>query len=518
MFKGKSYRIIFFLLIIIVSAGCLKSKKPGIPQPVRRIISLSGINNVEFLSAIVRYKKPEDSLRLKSLYYLISNMGSHYAITYKIQDSTGKTYTFSLQNYPDYPTLLRHFHLLEESHGRLKVEHDTIILDIYSIKSSLLTTTVDTAFDSWQNPCFRGTRYSFEDFCNYILPYRVANEKAEPFRHFLRDRYHDKIFHLLKKDSTDIISLISKIHIVVTNDIRFNRRLEMHFNYPSIAEISENHLGNYRDIAIYEVKTFRSFGIASTMDYCPYFADTSGGFFWPVVKIDSGRFIPIYYPNVSADRISVSGKVPKIFRRVYTDDSSSLFRIKEVTEHTPEFIGQFNYQDVTDEYIPTANVAVTFSDTAKFAYLSVFNNGSWHPVHWSLSKNKRKVLFTKMGLNIIYLPTIVKKDTIKASGIPFLLTYNGKVKILSGKTTSPVNVVLSQTNPHNRLEPETMYSLYKWENGDWDFVKSIKSNFKNRLVAQLYPDELYILRKQVNTYLLNNERPFILIDRHIMFY
>ena len=518
MFEGRTYRTLLFILIIAVSTGCLKSKKPGIPEPVRKIISLSGINNDEFLAAIVHYKKPADSLKLKALYYLISNMGSHYEITYKIQDSTGKTYTFPLQNYPDYPTLIRHLRLLEESRGKLKVEHDTIILDIYSRKSSLLTTTVDTAFESWQNPSYKGAHYSFKDFCNYILPYRVANEKAEPFRHFLRGRYHDKIFHLLKKDSTDIISLISKIHIVVTNEIRFDRRMEMHFNYPSIDEISEDRVGNYRDIAIYEVKTFRSFGIPSTMDYCPYFADTSGGYFWPVVKIDSGRFIPIYYPNVSAENLLAFGKVPKIFRRIYTDDSSSLFRIKEVTEHTPAFIGQFNYKDVTDEYIPTANVPVTFSDTAKFSYLSVFNNGSWHPVHWSLSKNKRHVLFTKMGLNIIYLPTIVQKDTIKAAGFPFLLTSNGKVKILSGKTTPPVNVVLSKTNPHNRLEAETIYSLYKWENGDWDFVKLIKSNFKNRLIAQLYPYELYILRKQGNTNLLNNERPFILIDKHIRFY
>jgi len=518
MLNSKTHRILLFILIIVVSTGCLKSKKPGIPKPVRKIISLSGINNVEFLAAIVRYKKPEDSLKLKALYYLISNMGSHYKITYKIQDSTGKTYTFPLQNYPDYPTLLLHFRLLEESRGRLTVEHDTIIMDINSIKSSLLTTTVDTAFESWQNHCYKGTHYSFEDFCNYILPYRVANEKAEPYRHFLRDRYHDKIFHLLKKDSSDIISLISKIHMVVTNDIRFDRRREMHFNYPSIDEISDDHVGNYRDIAIYEAKTFRSFGIASTIDYCPYFADTSGGYFWPVVKIDSGRFIPIYDPNVSSESLSVSGKIPKIFRREYTDDSSSLFRIKEMSENTPAFIGQFNYKDVTDEYIPSANVSVTFSDTAKFAYLSVFNNGSWHPVHWSLSENKHNVLFTKMGLNIIYLPTIVQKDTIKAAGLPFLLTSYGRVKVLSGGKGTPVNALLSQTNPHNRIEPETIYSLFKWKNNRWGFVKSIKSNFKNRLIAQLNSNELYILRKQGATNLINDDRPFILIDGHIRFY
>ena len=518
MLKGKTYRIFLFLLIIVVNTGCLKSKKPGIPEPVRKIISLSGINNVEFLASIVRYKKPADSLKLKALYYLISNMGSHYEITYQIQDSTGNTYTLPLQDYPDYTTLLRHLRLLEETRGKLTVEHDTIIMDIYSIKSSLLTTTVDTAFESWQNTYYKGARYSFEDFFNYILPYRVANEKAEPFRHFLRDRYNEKIFHLLKKDSTDILSLISKIHLVVTNDIRFDRREKMHFNYPSINEISKDHMGNYRDIAIYEVKTFRSFGIASTMDYCPYFADTSGGYFWPVVKIDSSRFIPIYYPNVSIKSLSVSGKVPKIFRRIYTDDSSSLFSIKKVTEHTPAFIGQFNYKDVTDEYIPTADVSVTFSDTAKFTYLSVFNNGSWHPVQWSLSGNKRYSLFTKMGLNIIYLPTIVQKDTIKAAGLPFLLTSYGKVKVLSGKTAQPINVVLSQTNPHKRLEPEAVYSLYKWKNGSWDFVKSIKSNFNKILITQLYPDELYILRKQGSTNLLNDDRPFILIEKHIRYY
>jgi len=334
VFKKKPYYLFLLLLMVLISDGCLKSKKTGIPKAVRKVINLADIHKVEFLNAMVSYEAPEDSLKLKTLYYLIANMGSHYEITYKITDSTGKVYSFPFNDYPDYQTLRKHLRLLKEKKGSLNVEHDTILLDIKTINSKLLTSNIDTAFISWTNPIYKQNIYSFNNFCQYILPYRVANEKAEPFREFLKTRYSNKIFSILHPSQINLVSLIGRLHQLVMSDIKYDKRYELHYNYPTLDEITTTHRGNYRDVTIYEVKAFRSFGIASTMDYSPYFADTSGSYFWPVVMVSDQQFIPVFYPGISTDNLTTPGKLSKVYRQKYTDDTTSLFRIKKMESYS----------------------------------------------------------------------------------------------------------------------------------------------------------------------------------------
>ncbi len=509
----------FLLLITLINVGCLKSKKTGIPKPIRRVINLSGIHKVAFLNTMVSYEAPGDSLKLKALYYLIANMGSHYEITYKITDSTGKVYSFPINDYPNYHTLKKHLRLLKEKRGHLKVEHDTILLDIKSVSSQLLTSNIDTAIDSWENSIYNQNIYSFNNFCQYILPYRVANEKAEPFRKFLRTRYGVKIFSILHHSHVNLVSLISRIHQLVVNDISYDKRYELHYNFPTLDEITTAHRGNFRDLTIYEVKAFRSFGIASTMDYSPYFADTSGGYFWPVVLVSPQQFIPVFYPGISSDNLTAPGKLSKVYRRKYTDDSSSLFRIKKMSEHTPAFLGQFNYDDVTDEYVPTANITVALTDTARYAYLAVFNNGSWQPVQWSQSKKQRQTHFSKMGVNILYLPMIIRKEKTLPAGLPFLLQKDGKVKVLTGQTTIPKkSLTLTRSTPHHLLQPHQIYFLYQWENNQWKTIRRFDSGYRGTVSAMLKPFTLYILSKEKSAKWFDDERPFIVKSNRVIFY
>ncbi len=519
VYKIKPYYLLLLLTMLLVSVGCLKSNKPGIPEPVRRVINQAELHKVAFLNAMVSYDNPEDSLKLKALYYLIANMGSHYEITYKISDSTGKRYTIPIADYPDYQTLKKHLRLLKEKDSSLKVMHDTILLDIKTVSSQLLTTNTDTAFKSWANPLYNQNIYSFNDFCQYILPYRVANEKAEPFRHFFRSRYSDKIFNLLHPSQVNPVSLTSRIHQLVVNDVHFDKRYEIHYNYPDLNEIASAHKGNYRDIALYEVKAFRSFGIASTMDYTPYFADSSGGYFWPAVMVSGQHFIPVLYPGFSTDYLTKPGKISKVYRRIYSDDTTSLFRIKKMSEHTPAFLGQFNYDDVTDEYVPTANINVTLTDTARYAYLAVFNGGSWHPVQWSNSQNQLQTHFSKMGVDILYLPMIVRNERTLPAGQPFLLEKDGTVKVLDGQTNKPAKKhILSLISPHQFLQPNQTYFLYQWNNSQWQKIKSAHSGNKGTLNTSLKPYTLYLISQENSAKWFDDERPFIVKNSTIHFY
>ncbi len=519
MLRNKIYNLLLVGLILWLGSSCLKSKAPGIPKPVRKIIDLSGINRTQFLEALVKYENKDDSAKRKALFYLIANMGSHYEISYRLTDSNGKVYTFPLKDYPDYHTLIKHFRLTEEKHGKLILQPDTIILDIHSVTAPLLTTTIDSAFYCREHPFFNDYAYSYNDFYEYILPYRVANEKPEPFRHFFREKYCTGLFSILPGNQTDLITLISNIHRMVSNDIKFDKRFEKHFNYPTLSEISETGFGNYRDLAIYEVKAFRSFGIASTMDYSPYFADSAGGLFWPVVKIDDNSFIPVFRSNVPSDRFIAPGRIPKVFRREYKDDSTTLFRIKKISEHTPAFLGQFNYKDVTEEYIPVSDVLIPLTDTSKYTYLAVFNNGAWHPVHWSLTNYNTEANFTKMGLNIVYLPVIIRNKKTIPAGVPFLLQNHNSVRFLSGKsTTSQQQITLTQTAPYRYLKPHRKYNIFIWDNDGWNFYNACLANYRGTIKASVPEKGLYIISEKDFAEHFTDERPFIISNKSLLFY
>jgi len=68
-------RIVYFWMIV-VAVGCSQY-----PVEVERALKLAGENRTELEKVLEHYKQhPEDSLKLKSAYFLIANMPYHYAI------------------------------------------------------------------------------------------------------------------------------------------------------------------------------------------------------------------------------------------------------------------------------------------------------------------------------------------------------------------------------------------------------------------------------------------------------
>src|SRR5699024_5082462 len=61
--------------------------------------------------------------------------------------------------------------------------------DLTFIKAGYLIDNIDQAFDAWQNYPW-SAHVSFNDFCNYILPYKVFNEPLERWRAKIRKRFN----------------------------------------------------------------------------------------------------------------------------------------------------------------------------------------------------------------------------------------------------------------------------------------------------------------------------------------
>ena len=116
----------------------MKSKKPGIPSEVLKILNNSGIHKPDLLKVILAFQEPEDSLKLKSAYFLIQNLEINYYIKTILRDSNEKDIVIDFNDFTDYVSIKKHIDSIESISGKLNYRVDSILLDINNVKSEFL--------------------------------------------------------------------------------------------------------------------------------------------------------------------------------------------------------------------------------------------------------------------------------------------------------------------------------------------------------------------------------------------
>ena len=127
--------------------------------------------------------------------FLIENMDAHYSSQSEAID------TF----YNNIDSIFTKYKW--ESDGFYNYAYDSILIkmssikavetkrvDIENIKSDYLIAHIDSAFKVW-NQIWAG-EYSFEHFCNYVLPYRVGQEPVSDWRKAYMEQYLPRVQHL----------------------------------------------------------------------------------------------------------------------------------------------------------------------------------------------------------------------------------------------------------------------------------------------------------------------------------
>lgn len=81
------------------------------------------------------------------------------------------------------------FQYLEEKYGILDKKEFKKIYDSHVITFYFLIQNIDYAFKAWEESSW-GKNYSFQQFCEEILPYRVGNERLESWREHYYIHFH----------------------------------------------------------------------------------------------------------------------------------------------------------------------------------------------------------------------------------------------------------------------------------------------------------------------------------------
>ncbi len=496
----KGILLFFFSTLVMLSWQCMKSTKPGIPADVLQVIQRAGLNKPELVKAIGRYVKDKDSLKRKALFCLMAQMDRNYTVYYSVQDTLGNHYSFSPKDYPDYLSLKQAWDSTEQVSGNLLYHADSFRVDGQTLSGNYLISNINEAFNAQSN--FPWSKdYNFQTFCHWILPYRVANEQPEVFRqYFLKEygplpqRFYNKDAHVL-----DVSTYLNKL---INQNIDYKDTYNKSLNVQTIRQLEKSGFGNFYDINIYKVKVLRAFGIAAALDYTPFLADTSFGYAYTTVILPGKNELILKY-NHGVKALHKPGRLAKVYRRTFFRDSSSLYTIKKLRTSTPPFLGDFYYSDITNR-LQSANVWLRLNDNPKYAYLSVFNDGGWHPISWATTKDS-VALFKKMGTHIVYLPVSYQKHTLMRLGLPFILNNQGMKQFLKAGFPFRQPVRLRKTSPHDKLNPGEFYTLYFWD-GNWKTMTSFRAG-KNGYALAVPTRALFLL---TNDDIDFNERIFII--------
>ncbi len=386
------------LSFVLAFSSCLKSKRPGIPPQVVKVLNISGIHKPGLARFILETELTGDSLKLDAAYFLVSNLATNYTAFYTLQDSSGTEYEIIPNNFKDYAEIKSYLDSIENLNGKLFYSADSFLIDYSEVSTQYLNSTVDKAFGVWRGNLDKRD-YSFGLFKKYILPYRVANEEIEPFRDLLSEKFSSIIDD--KKTFRENVAFINeKINSLVVYDETFVKEQRA----SGLKKLLERGRGNLLEINILKVKVMRSLGFAAALDYTPFVVDSSGWYAWTTVMSPGGEEITMDIADGVLEDL-IGDRIAKVYRRTFFTDTSSLYAIKKQLEDTPYFLGHFNNVDVSKSFIEVKNISIEINSAEDYLYLAVFNDGELRPVDWALIEDSLAT-FEDMGAAITYVPVL----------------------------------------------------------------------------------------------------------------
>lgn len=451
----------YVFVIIILTLSIISCER--LPKDVRQTLKLAGENSNELQAVIDQYQKPKDSLKLKAAYFLIGNMDTKFSYDtlaigphrkfIKILDSFNSIplvkkrkmkwwydntpsdekydldvwYPNGLHWHPDFKDSI--WNSLNSKHGQLNFRSLPVIMDIDVIKSDLLIENIDLAFKVWQEKPW-AKHVNFENFCEFILPYRVANEPLSNWRAKLLKKYGwiDTI-----RKNNDVIHVAKTLN----DSLQWFKNHDLFNEYPDLGImdmyktksgicIDQNNLANYvlrsQGVPIIHVLKNKATSWSAILDTDQKLVEFDGAFEAPNKSLG----------YMQKHMLSEAYKLTKVMAHSYAktkypfsnlpkEDVPPLFRLADIKDVTS--ISQATNKDLKIKV--TRNLEEEF----KYVYLCHFESDKLEAIDWS-EFNKEQVTFQSVGTNKIYLPAFYKNEHYIPAGYPFYFKEDGTLNTL----------------------------------------------------------------------------------------
>jgi hypothetical protein len=497
-------------MVVFVPIVVLGQRKPSLyPKEVEIVLNMAGKNRNELVKAIQYYKKISNPLKLKAIYFLISNMDIHYSEDYFWADDLNRKSKFQFNElaYKDFSTAS--LALDSFTKGMPDLHPERIVLpDVENITAAFLINNVEEAFQSWKMPWARNI--SFTDFCEYILPYRESIEPLQNWRSVYKKKFQWITDSAKYMGVEKTLSLLAKDYRINWKGT-YNQKTRQLLPRLGSLQLIFRKEGDCSDMVDLLTFTLRSQGIPVSSDIITYWATSTDRHFMNDVfddKMNPIRFDPFNAVALNGQQVREPAKV---LRNTYSKQKTTLANF-EKQENIPDgFLQRFNYIDVTNLYWKTADVKCKlFSRTPmpQIAYVSIFNGGDWRPTWWGKIKND-SVSFSSMCKGAVFLPIYYINGNIEAAGYPIVVGYNNEL-VLEPDTINKRTITINEEDKYLFFRPDKNYQLFYWDT-DWKLIEEKKA-IKDMHSMQFDNVPKNCLLRLVPEYSQGKERPFIITE------
>lgn len=277
----KYYRImtikhLFVSCLCILTIGCHEHSEGFVSRD--EILKM----NPE-LQRVLDYCK-DDTLKLRAAEFLIDNLPYHEGVV--CTDLEPQRLVYKLFGSGKY-TQFQSRDSVVRRYGYWGVKNPHFQSDIY-IHPDYLIENIDWAFKVWREQPW-GKNVTFEQFCEYILPYRVGNEELIPWREKIYHQFQP-IIDALPNDSnkqrptyvlTVLMDSILKKPVYFTEEIASEVRVG-----PSIVDTRGGSCLDMSDMLVY---VCRALGIPCGIDFTPVRGNNNASHYINFIEDIDGR-------------------------------------------------------------------------------------------------------------------------------------------------------------------------------------------------------------------------------------
>lgn len=412
----KHFALLFGFLYILAFSSCLQK------DYVKQTLEKAGENRTELEKVLQYYSVDKaDTLKLRAARWLIANMERNYAYN---NNEICQFYEDADSLFRDSLIHDRYADRLDTLLWKINVKNVRAYPDMEVITSDFLIHNIDDAFEAWtMYPWCKDI--SFDDFCEYILPYRLGTCPLEEWRPLMRKRFGVIVDSLLQCGAADTVvcqKLCSEYYTVIHYPSSFKPQ------YPPsyLLNVIAAPCSEWSNLGIYAMRTF---GIKAACDFTPQWANRSKGHYWTVLLTGGKKIVFMMGDNSLKEHHSWFNIMAKVYRQTAALQRKSL-AMEEVGEEIPALFQDPYFIDVSDQYFKPIDVTIKLEREApasrKLAYIMVFDNQNWQPVHYGRVKNG-KVTFTGMNKECMYTAMYYVNGQYYPASDPFYLDKDGKL-------------------------------------------------------------------------------------------
>jgi len=437
----------------------------GVPSDVKQALEMSGENKEELKKVITHYQNPKDSLKLKAAYFLIgkvmpyevfvdasknSKLNSFFK---RLKDSIHVFDEKSLEQRKE--CVKKICYQYKEENGEVRLSNGIIKNDLKTISATFLIENIEYAFKAWELPWSK--KYNFDQFCEYILPYRSGRQVPNSWRKYFFEEF--KQFRDTLANETDAVVVCKKLNRFLRQE-KFTGS-KTFYNAPEVLTGANMYktkmFGNCVSISNLILESMRSIGIPVTEILMNKFGFNGKDHVANAVLKTDGNWL--YFNGVSEDPgdLVFKEKLTKVYRKTIINEG-------DFTEKSIKPIGKLNlfgWKDITKEVMKTFTLRLPLlrTDIGKneVAYLCIFDlktPKTWVPIDWALmNKNKKEVVFKDVGgKEVVYIAMIEKEfEGLSPVSLPFILTKGGAINYLKEEGVTKV-IVKRKHAPKPHLE------------------------------------------------------------------